>query len=80
MYFGLFSIQYKTKKKREEDFYLLCEARLWISQTPVENQGCYFIAHGRRIHECHEIKSFMKTSQARWSCWSHPNLVTFLRQ
>lgn len=55
-----------------------CEARLWISLTPIENQGCYFISHGRRIHECHEIKSFMKTSQARWSCWSHPNLVGWI--
>jgi len=51
------------------------EARLYISTTPIENQGCYFTAHGRRIHEVHEIKSFMKSSQARWSCWSHPNLV-----
>lgn len=54
------------------------ESRLYISQTPIENQGCYFTAHGRRIHEVHEIKSFMKTSQARWSCWSHPNLVGFI--
>lgn len=51
------------------------EAKLWISEKPIENQGCYFTAHGRRIHEVHEIKSFMKSSQARWSCWSHPNLV-----
>jgi len=54
------------------------EARLYISQTPIENQGMYFTAHGRRIHEVHEIKSFMKSSQARWSCWSHPNLVGFI--
>lgn len=55
-----------------------CEVRIWISLTPIENQGCYFISHGRRIHECHEIKSFMKISRARWSCWSHPNLVGYI--
>lgn len=55
-----------------------CEVKIWISMNPIENQGCYFVSHGRRIHECHEIKSFMKSSVARWSCWSHPNLVGFI--
>jgi len=54
------------------------EVRLWISPVPVENQGCYFVAHGRRIHEIHEIKSFMKVSVSRWSVWSHPNVVGYV--
>lgn len=64
----------KTLKIREQK----CEVQIWVSLTPVENQGCYFVSHGRRIHECHEIKSFMKNSVARWSCWSHPNLVGYI--
>jgi len=73
--FDFTQIQGKKIKKtyKIENYKIL--AKLWVSATPIENQGCYFTAHGRRIHEVHEIKSFMKSSQARWSCWSHPNLV-----
>jgi len=54
------------------------EVNIWVSPVAIENQGCYFVAQGRRIHEIHEIKSFMKCSVARWSVWSHPNIVGYI--
>jgi len=52
--------------------------QLWISNTPVNDQSCYFVSQGRRIAEISEIKSFMKASMARWSVWNHPNLCGFI--
>lgn len=51
------------------------EVNLWVSNTPVPGQGCYFVATGRRISEVCDIKSFMNASIGRWTIWNHPNLV-----
>merc|ERR1740124_469747 len=67
----------KIRKKLKIEGYPV-EVNIWVSPTAIENQGCYFVAQGRRIHEVHEIKSFMKCSIARWSVWSHPNVVGYI--
>jgi len=54
------------------------QVNLWVSNTPVQDQSCYFVSSGRRISEISDIKSFMKASIARWSVWNHPNLVGYI--
>jgi hypothetical protein len=54
------------------------QVNLWVSNTPVQDQSCYFVSSGRRISEISDIKSFMKASVARWSVWNHPNLVGYI--
>jgi len=51
---------------------------LWVSNTAIPDQSCYFVSNGRRIAEISEVPSFMKASIGRWSVWKHPNLVGFI--
>jgi len=53
-------------------------AALWISETAIPNQHTYFTSNGRRINEVHEVKSFMKVSQARYNAWNHPHVAGYI--
>jgi len=53
-------------------------AALWVSETAIPNQHTYFTSNGRRINEVHEVKSFMRHSQARYNAWNHPHVAGYI--
>lgn len=53
-------------------------AALWVSETAIPNQHTYFTSNGRRINEVHEVKSFMRYSQARYNAWNHPHVAGYI--